>query len=77
MKHIQVLGSGCINCHTLLKNTKEAVSKANISAQVEYVTDMRRIAESGVMRMPALIMDGKVLSSGRVLKTDEIVLLIR
>lgn len=76
MKCIQVLGFGCKNCHALLKNTEEAVAKAGISAQVEYVTDMRRIAQSGVMRMPALIMDGKVLSSGKVLKTDEIITLI-
>ena len=73
---IKVLGSGCKNCHTLLENTKEAVKATGKNIEIEYVTDMQKIMGYGVMNMPALVVDEKVVSMGKVLKATEIVSLI-
>ena len=69
---IKVLGSGCASCHTLLENTKEAVKMMGLSVEVEYVTDMQKIMEYGVMSVPALVVNEKVVSMGRVLKTADV-----
>ena len=70
--HIQVLGSGCASCHALLENTREAVKTLGLDADVAYVTDMPQIMAYGVMRLPALAINGKVVSMGKVLKAAEI-----
>lgn len=69
---IKILGSGCKNCHTLLDNTNKAVNNLGISAEVEYVTDMQAIMAYGVMSMPALVVNEKVVSMGKVLKTADV-----
>ncbi len=69
---IKVLGSGCKNCHTLYENTKEAVKDAGLSVEVEYVTDMQKIMEYGVMSMPALVVNDQVVSMGKVLKAEDV-----
>ena len=69
---IKVLGSGCKSCHALLEATKEAVQNMGLSLEVEYVTDMAKIMESGVMSMPALVVNEKVVSMGKVLKTADV-----
>lgn len=69
---IKVLGSGCKNCHDLYENTQEAVKNIGFDAQVEYVTDMQKVMEYGVMSMPGLVVNEKVVSMGRVLKTADI-----
>lgn len=74
---VMVLGTGCASCHALLENTKEAAAKIGFDGEVEYVTDLARIAGYGVMRMPALMVNGEVVSSGKVLKPDEIADLLR
>lgn len=74
---VKVLGSGCKNCRTLLENTKEAVQVSNISAQVEYVTDMQKIMTYGVMSMPALVVNEKVVSMGKVLKPADVAVLLQ
>lgn len=74
---ILVLGTGCASCHTLLENTRRAVDSLGLSTPVEYVTDLAQIAQYGVMRMPGLVVDGKVVSCGKVLKPEEIAALLR
>lgn len=74
--NIKVLGSGCSSCEKLLERTQSAVKNAGIDADVEYVTDMEKIMKYGVMAMPALVVDEKVVSAGRVLKDKEILKLI-
>lgn len=74
---IKVLGSGCSNCRRLLANTKDAVAKLAIEAEVLYIIDMMEIANAGLMRTPGLIIDGKVVSYGRVPDTNEIVAMIK
>ena len=69
---IKVLGSGCKSCHALLEATKEAVKNMGLTVEVEYVTDMEKIMEYGVMSMPALVVNEKVVSMGKVLKAAEV-----
>ena len=69
---IQVMGGGCSKCETLLENVKEAVAHTGKTAEIQQVTDFAIIAGKGIMSTPALVIDGKVVSSGRVLKTKEI-----
>lgn len=69
---IKVLGSGCKSCHALLEASKEAVKNMGFSIEVEYVTDMEKIMEYGVMSMPALVVNENVVSMGKVLKAAEV-----
>ena len=55
-----------------LNATKEAVANKDIDTEVEYITDMEKIMNYGVMSMPALVIDGKVVSAGKVLKAKEV-----
>ena len=70
--NIKVLGGGCRSCEALLDAVKEVVAKNNIDADIEYITDMEKIMGYGIMSMPALMIDDKLISSGRVLKAKEI-----
>ena len=73
---IKVLGAGCANCHTLEDRTKEAVQRLGLTAAVEMVTDLGLIAAAGVMNTPALVVDDRVVMTGRVPEIDEIEALI-
>ncbi len=75
-KAIKVLGPGCSNCNKLKNNTEEAINKMNLDEEVDYITDFKEISLYGVMSTPALVIKGKVVSMGKVLKVDEIVELI-
>jgi len=70
--NIKVLGAGCKSCEALLNSTKEAVANKGIDTDVEYITDMEKVMSYGVMSMPALVIDGKVVSAGKVLKAKEV-----
>lgn len=74
---IKVLGSGCKNCQALLENTKEAVSALHLPADIEYITDMQRVAQYGVMSTPALVVNEQIVSMGRVLKTADVQKLLK
>ncbi|MEI6258407.1 MAG: thioredoxin family protein [Deltaproteobacteria bacterium] len=69
---IKVLGPGCPKCHQTEKVVKEAVAEAGISAEVEKVTDMMKIASFGVFGTPAVVINGEVKSVGKIPKKDEI-----
>ena len=69
---IKVLGSGCSNCKVLEANTKKALEELKMKADVEKVTDITKIMEYGVMSTPALVVNKKVVSYGRVLSPEEI-----
>ena len=69
---IKVLGSGCKNCHALWEASKAAVQNMGLNVDVEYVTDMETIMGYGVMSMPALVVNEKVVSMGKVLKTADV-----
>jgi len=70
---IKILGSGCKNCITLKDNTEEALKEAGIEAEIIKVTDFKDIMAYGVMSTPALVVDEKVVSFGKVLKPKQIV----
>lgn len=70
--NIKVLGGGCSKCETLLANAREAVANTGVEAEVEYITDFAVIASYGIMSTPALIVDEKIVSMGKVLKSSEI-----
>ncbi|WP_298864130.1 thioredoxin family protein [uncultured Sulfitobacter sp.] len=69
---IKILGSGCKKCLALEANVKAALSEADVKAEVEKVTDFVDIARYGVMSTPGLVIDEKVVSSGRVLTPPQI-----
>lgn len=69
---VKVLGSGCAKCNQLEAAAKEALQRLGIETTIEHVTDFSQIAAYGVMSTPALVVDGKVVSYGKVLKADEI-----
>lgn len=74
---IEVLGSGCRKCLHLYESTVAAVAETGIDATVEKVTDMLRISALGVTSTPALAIDGKVVSSGRIPSKADVVRLLR
>lgn len=74
---LKILGSGCANCKKLEQNTREAVKELGIEASIEKVEDIREIAKFGVMRTPALVVDGEVKTVGKVLAVEEVKALIQ
>ena len=70
--NIKVLGGGCCKCENLLEAVKEAVADKGINAEIEYITDMAKIMEYGIMSTPALMVDNRVVSMGRVLKAKDV-----
>jgi small redox-active disulfide protein 2 len=69
---IKVLGTGCTKCHQLEENARKAVAELGIDAEVEKVQNIKDIMKYGVMKTPALVVDEKVKSFGRVLTAEEI-----
>jgi small redox-active disulfide protein 2 len=61
---IQVLGSGCSTCKKLFELTKQAVQELGLHEEVEYVTDVSKIIEMGVMSSPVVAIDGKPIMVG-------------
>lgn len=74
---IKILGSGCKKCVALGDNAKTAAVSAGIDAEIEKVTDIIAIAGYGIMSTPGLVIDEKVVSSGRVLTPAEIAPLLQ
>ena len=74
---IKVLGAGCKNCHDLYEAAKAAVENMGLHIEVAYVTDMEKIMEYGVMSMPAIVVNDKVVAFGKVLKTAEVEKLLK
>ncbi|GJM56620.1 thioredoxin family protein [uncultured Dubosiella sp.] len=68
---IKVLGSGCAKCTTLEKSVCEALEQLGQHEEIDHITDFAQIAAYGVMTTPALVVDGKVVSYGKVLSARE------
>ena len=77
MKKIAILGPGCANCKKLEANTREALASLGMEAEVVKTTDMNEIAEFGLVRTPALAVDGKLVSNGKVLEANKIASLLQ
>jgi len=74
---IEILGTGCSKCKALEEATKQAVAQSGIFAQIEKVEDIMKIMEYNVISTPGLVIDGKVVSTGKLLSVAEIVDLIK
>ena len=74
---VKVLGAGCKSCHEQYENAKAAVQAMGLNIDVEYITDMEKVMEYGVMRMPAIVVNDKVVSMGKVLKAADVETLLR
>lgn len=68
---IKVLGSGCAKCNALEKAVRSALEELGMDTTIDHVTDFAQIAAYGVMSTPALVVDGRVVSYGKVLSKDE------
>jgi small redox-active disulfide protein 2 len=69
---IQVLGTGCSKCRQLTANAEKAVAELGLGVTVDKVEDIREIMRFGVMTTPALVVDGKVRSVGKVLAPEDV-----
>ncbi|GAC91516.1 thioredoxin [Anoxybacillus flavithermus NBRC 109594] len=69
---IKVLGTGCKKCKELEQNVRMALTQLQLDAQVEKVEDIAKIMSYGVMSTPALVVNEKVVSAGKLLSVDEI-----
>jgi len=71
MKKIQILGTGCHKCKKLAKNAEAAAKELGIGFEIEKITDIDEIMKFGVMMTPALVVDGEVKGTGKVLSVVE------
>ena len=74
---VKVLGSGCARCSALEAAVRAALAELGVDAAIEHVTDFMQIAAYGVMTTPALVVDGKVVSYGKVIKKEQVKALIQ
>ncbi len=71
-KQIKILGTGCPKCKTLEDKVKKTVSELNIDAEISKVDDIMDIMAYGIMRTPGLVIDNKVVMSGRLPSQSEL-----
>ena len=69
---IQVLGSGCPTCKKLFETVKKVQSELKIDAELDYITDVTKMIEMGVMSSPVLAIDGKPILTGGGHSEEEI-----
>lgn len=74
---VKVLGSGCAKCNALEAATRAALEQLGMDTAIDHVTDFAKIASYGVMTTPALVVDEKVVSYGKALKTEEVVAILK
>ncbi|MEZ0343556.1 MAG: thioredoxin family protein [Caldimicrobium sp.] len=71
-KEIKVLGPGCPKCELLYENVIKALDELGIEADLVKIKDFMQIAAHGVLTTPGLVIDGKLVSQGKVLSVEEI-----
>lgn len=69
---IRILGTGCANCRKLEANLNEVLEELEINATVVHVSDMEEIAAYGIMSIPGLVINGKVVSAGKAIKPKKL-----
>ncbi|HEY9852868.1 MAG TPA: thioredoxin family protein [Leptolyngbyaceae cyanobacterium] len=74
---VEILGSGCKKCQQLENNAREAVSHLGIDAEIVHISDQMEIVKRGVMSTPALAVNGKLVSRGQVISSEQIQQLIQ
>jgi small redox-active disulfide protein 2 len=73
MLKIKILGTGCPNCDKLEQEIKKATQDLAIEAEFEKVTDFQKIMDYDVLSTPGLVINDKVVSSGRIPSQDELI----
>lgn len=73
---VEILGTGCRKCQQLEANAKAAIAAQQLEAEVNHITDTMAIVQRGVMKTPALVVNGQVLSQGKVLEPAAIAALL-
>jgi small redox-active disulfide protein 2 len=69
---IKVLGPGCPKCGEVEKRVKNALAELNITAEVEKITDIKKMMSFGILATPGLLINGNVKSTGRIPRIEEI-----
>lgn len=77
IQSMKVLGAGCKSCHEQYENCQAAVKELGMKLEVEYVTDMEKVMAYGVMSMPAIVVNEKAVSMGKVLKPADVIKLLQ
>ncbi len=72
MVDIRIFGSGCAKCVKLAENAETAAKELGLDCSVEKVTDQNAIIDAGVLITPALMVEGEIRSSGKVLSPEQI-----
>lgn len=68
---IKVFGSGCKKCNELYEAVEKGINQLNLEADLTKVQDLKEMVQSGVMKTPALMIDGKLVASGRIPSAKE------
>ena len=74
---VKILGGGCAKCNALEAATVEALRELGMDTTIDHVKEYEKIAAYGVMTTPALVVDGQVVSYGKVLKKDEVIVILK
>ena len=69
---IVILGPGCPRCHEVERRTINALAELGVAADVEKVSDIGKIMEFDILGTPGLVIDGKIVCSGRIPRLEEI-----
>ena len=77
IESIKVLGAGCKSCKQQYQNVINAAAEMGFATNIEYITDMEKVMTYGVISMPAIVINEKVASYGKVLKVKEVINLLR
>jgi len=78
IKSIKILGrEGCSNCSRMYKDTIDIAAENNLAADIQHVTDLEQVMKYGVMTLPGLVINEKVVSYGRILSKNDIKKLLK
>jgi len=69
---VQIIGIGCARCNELEKRVRDTLAEMNVAAEVEHVKDLKLFASMGILMTPGLVVDGKVVTQGRIPSRDEL-----
>jgi small redox-active disulfide protein 2 len=69
---IKVLGTGCARCKSLENLTRQAAQELDLEADIEKIEDIQKIMEYGILHTPGLVIDGKVVLSGKIPQISEL-----
>jgi small redox-active disulfide protein 2 len=69
---IKILGPGCPRCHEVERRTTNALAELNVAADVQKISDIKKIVEYNIISTPGLVINGKVMCSGRIPSLEEI-----